>query len=71
MFWGLRLGLRVNVWGLRLGLRVIWVGVRLGSGFFWCAMATNVSQAVAIYCLILFYKVSVLGLGVNVSTTFC
>ena len=24
---------------------------------FWCAMATNVSQAVAIYCLILFYKV--------------
>lgn len=26
------------------------------NGFFWCAMATNVSQAMAIYCLILFYK---------------
>ena len=41
---------------MKAGVRLEFVRfIRVGS--FWCAMAKNVSQAAALYCLILFYKV--------------
>ena len=41
--------------GLKAGVRLEF-GRFIRVGSFWCAMAKNVSQAVALYCLILFHK---------------